>query len=82
MPNQSPTSARGTLGAKGRKASRSFTLALSVSRMAGSRASARMERAPSARGPNSMRPWNQPTTCPSASASAVAARSASSESVS
>ena len=29
--------------------------------MVGERGSARMERAPSARGPNSMRPWNQPT---------------------
>ena len=31
-----------------------------------------MERLPSARGPNSIRPWNQPTACPSTSASAVA----------
>ena len=31
------------------------------------RASPRIERFPSARGPNSMRPWNHPTTAPSAS---------------
>ena len=29
--------------------------------MPGERGSPRIERAPSARGPNSMRPWNQPT---------------------
>ncbi len=32
--------------------------------MVGERGSPRMERAPSARGPNSMRPWNQPTAWP------------------
>ena len=53
-------------------------LALIVSRMASSRGSARIERDPSARGPNSVRPWNQPTTPPAASASTTAAISASS----
>ena len=37
----------------------------------GERGSPRMLRAPSARGPNSIRPWNQPTTLPSASSSAT-----------
>ena len=39
--------------------------------MAGLRGSPRIERLPSARGPNSIRPWNQPTAWPSASAWAV-----------
>ena len=39
--------------------------------MVGERGSPRIERAPSERGPNSMRPWNQPTACCSASACAV-----------
>ena len=43
--------------------------------MVGERASPRIERAPSARGPNSMRPWNQPTALPSASAVARSLRS-------
>jgi len=34
--------------------------------MTGTRGSARMLRCPRARGPNSMRPWNQPTTWPRA----------------
>ena len=32
--------------------------------MVGERGSPRIERAPSARGPNSIRPWNQPTAWP------------------
>ena len=43
--------------------------------MSGRRGSARIERLPSARGPNSTRPWYQPTMPPSASASAVRAMS-------
>ena len=39
--------------------------------MAGDRGSPRMLRAPKALGPNSMRPWNQPTTLPSASSPAT-----------
>ena len=47
--------------------------------MRGERASPRIERAPSARGPNSMRPLRSPTILPSASASAMAfARSSAS----
>ena len=39
--------------------------------ISGRRGSPRMLRAPSARGPNSIRPWNQPITFPSASRSAT-----------
>ena len=39
--------------------------------MSARRGSPRIERLPSARGPHSMRPWNQPTTLPSAIAAAV-----------
>ena len=47
--------------------------------MLGERASPRIDRAPSARGPNSMRPWNQPIALPSARARAVRAISSSSK---
>src|ERR1043166_8756870 len=50
-----------TLGANGRQPSRNFTASLTRSRLSAKRGSDRMERAPRARGPNSMRPWNQPT---------------------
>ena len=39
--------------------------------MSGSVGDARIERAPSARGPNSMRPWNQPITRFAASSAAA-----------
>ena len=42
------------------------------------RGSATIERLPSARGPNSMRPWNQPTTSPSAIRSATWSKSCAS----
>src|SRR5438270_467766 len=45
--------------------------ALRMSFMSWRRGSARIERLPRARGPNSMRPWNQPTILPSARAVAV-----------
>ena len=48
--------------------------------MSGRRGSATIERLPSARGPNSIRPWNQPTTSPAAIRSATSANSASSSS--
>ena len=48
--------------------------------MSGERASAMIERLPSARGPNSIRPWNQPSALPSARSAAVRAISASSSS--
>jgi len=68
-------------GAKGRNPSRFFTWALSRSRMVGSRGSAKILRAPRARGPNSMGPWNQPMTFWAASRSTTAANRASSRPV-
>ncbi len=44
------------------------------------RGSVTIERLPSARGPNSIRPWNQPTTSPSAIRSATVGKSCSSSS--
>ena len=55
-----------TAGAKGRKLSRNLIFRFIVACIAGDRGSPRMLRAPSARGPNSIRPWNQPTILPSA----------------
>ena len=55
-----------TAGANGRKPSRFLTCALRWSRISARRGSARIERLPSARGPISKRPWNQPTILPSA----------------
>ena len=71
MSKYSPTSSRSTAGAKGRNDSRYLTLRFSVFCIEGERASPRIERAPSARGPNSMRPCIQPTAFSSASACAV-----------
>jgi hypothetical protein len=59
------------------RGARRLTRALMRSRMAGSHGSPRIDRAPSARGPNSMRPWNQPTTLPLASRSATSDANAS-----
>ena len=71
--NQSATSSRSTDGANGRKDSRYLTLRLSSRLHRAASADRRgSSGAPSARGPNSMRPWNQPSACPSASASARA----------
>ena len=53
------------------KLSRYLTLRLRFFCMDGLRGSPRIERLPSARGPNSIRPWNQPMASPSASALAV-----------
>ena len=58
---------RSTLGANGRKLSRNLIFRFITDCIFGTRGSPRMLRAPSARGPNSMRPWNQPTTFSSAS---------------
>ena len=44
-----------------------------MSRISGRRGSHRMLRLPSARGPHSIRPWNQPTTLPFAISAAVSA---------
>ena len=46
--------------------------------MSGRRGSTTIERWPSARGPNSIRPWNQPTTSPAAIRSATAGKRVSS----
>ena len=56
------TSSRVTVGANGRKYSRYLILPLITFFISALVASARIDREPSARGPNSMRPWNQPTT--------------------
>ena len=50
--------------------------------MSARRGSHRIERLPSARGPHSMRPWNQPTTLPSAMAAAVRRQSSPSSAMS
>ena len=60
-----------TIGATGRNCSRPL-MSLSFSRFSGRRGSASSERCPSARGPNSERPWNQATTPSSASTAATA----------
>ena len=63
-----------TIGANGRNACRCLTRLLSLSFISAVRGSARMLRLPSARGPNSERPWNQPNTLPSDSNFAVSAQ--------
>ena len=69
--NQSATSSRRTDGAKGRNNARYFPLRLKSDCMVGERASPRIERAPGARGPNSMRPWHQPIARPAARSPAL-----------
>ncbi len=54
--NHSDTASRRIDGAKGRNDSRRLILWFSVSFMSARRASPRIERLPSARGPHSMRP--------------------------
>ena len=75
--NQSARSSRGTTGATGRKSSRSFSsfrraCIVGLERRREDRA------APSARGPNSMRPWNQPMILSCARMAAVSAATSSS----
>ena len=53
---------RRTTGANGRNDSRNFTFRFIIDCIFGERASPRMERLPSARGPNSILPWTQPMT--------------------
>ena len=69
--NHSGTASRRIEGANGRKDSRRLILRLRMSFMSARRGSPRIERLPSARGPHSMRPWNQPITLPSEIACAV-----------
>src|SRR6266851_1206300 len=65
-------------GANGRHHSRNLTALFTFAFISGSRGSARIERLPSARGPNSIRPWNQPRILPcDRSSAAVAAASSS-----
>ena len=62
---------RGSTARTGRNGSRCLIRALRMSFMSARRGSATIERLPSARGPNSIRPWNQPTTSPAAIRSAT-----------
>jgi len=59
--NQSPASSSRTTGATGRKSSRSL-ISLSFTCISAWIGEARIDRAPKALGPNSIRPWNQPIT--------------------
>ena len=74
----SSTSSRSTAGANGRNDSRNLIFTFIVACILRERASPRIERAPSARGPNSMRPAQWPTTFSAAISSATASHSASS----
>ncbi len=62
--NQSAASSSGSTGANGRNASRNLTVAFRRAFARGERGSQRMLRPPSARGPSSEPPWNQPTILP------------------
>ena len=68
--NHSAASSSRTTGATGRKSSRSL-ISFSLACISAWIGEARIDRAPSARGPNSMRPWNQPMTLSRARISAV-----------
>src|SRR3954468_8319411 len=81
-PNSSALDSSSSDGESGRNHSRSFTFWFNVSRMSARRGSATKLRAPNARGPNSMRPWNQPTTPPSEISWATRGSSSASGSVS
>ena len=76
--NHSPVRSARTLGAKGRKGSRCLILRFNVSFILGERGSQTMERLPSERGPNSMRPWNHPMMPPPAILAAASSISSSS----
>jgi hypothetical protein len=69
-------------GANGRNDSRNLILRFMTDCIFVLRASPRMLRAPSARGPNSIRPWNQPTTFSVARRSATLSHSACSSEIS
>src|SRR5918999_1522168 len=72
MSKYSATRSLSTTGANGRNDSRNLIFKFIVDCSEGLRASPMMLRAPSARGPNSIRPWNHPTTSSSAIKSATA----------
>src|SRR6266478_5827868 len=80
--NHSATASFRTEGAKGRNDSRRLILALRIVFMSARRGSHTIERFPSARGPHSIRPWNQPTTLPSAIVPAVRLQSSASSAMS
>ena len=63
----------------GRKDSRNLILRFMTDCIFGLRASPMMLRSPSALGPNSIRPWNHPTTLPAASSSEILSSRDSSE---
>src|SRR5437588_5142332 len=73
--NQSDTASSRIEGANGRKDSRRLIFALRIAFISARRGSHTIDRLPSARGPHSMRPWNHPTTLPSATAAAVRGQS-------
>src|SRR5271170_7612664 len=66
--------------AKGRNVSRCLMRRFRMSFISGRRGSAKMLRLPSARGPHSAAPWNQPTIFPSAMCRALVCSSAASSS--
>jgi hypothetical protein len=71
--NHSATCSRNTAGANGRNDSRNLILRFITACIFGDRASPMIDRAPSARGPNSIRPCSKPTTFASAIAAATSA---------
>ena len=75
--NQFAASSSSTTGATGRKSSRSL-ISLSLACISAWIGEARIDRAPRARGPNSIRPWNQPITLSCARISAVSSATSSS----
>ena len=71
MSKYSPARSRSTTGAKGRNDSRNLIFRFISDCISRLRASPRMLRLPKARGPNSIRPWTQPTTFSAAIRSAT-----------
>ena len=71
----SPVASSAMEGAKGRNISRCLMRRFRISFISARRGSARILRLPSARGPHSVAPWNQPTIFPAAMRRAVASSS-------
>ena len=76
--NHSGVCSCSTTGANGRKLSRNLIFRFIVACIAGDARVTQDAAAPSARGPNSIRPWNQPTIFPSASRAGDASSSSDS----
>ena len=74
--NHSATCSRSTAGANGRNDSRNLIFRFITDCIFGDRASPMIERPPSARGPNSIRPCSRPTTFSSAISAAISSASA------